>query len=142
MTLFGKIIAGIGTTGAAVAAIVAVYSWGESLKPAPVTKQEVKEIVKEEVGAQVAPLKIQMDTFMFHYSIDKKAAMTISEKIIHNIINIDTAMDRHLRLTKRFQERFQFSQDQREPLSEKKNPGPIQSWPIQQSISTHLYTSQ
>jgi hypothetical protein len=61
MKLFLKIFGSITGAGAAIAAIIAVYSYTESLKPAPITKEEIKEIVKTEV----APLR---DDILFQWN--------------------------------------------------------------------------
>jgi hypothetical protein len=53
MKLFLKIFASITGAGAAIAVIIAVYAYTESLKPAPITKDEVKEIVKTEISPVV-----------------------------------------------------------------------------------------
>jgi hypothetical protein len=105
-----------------------VFNWGGSSAS---KKNDVSTIEKTQITMQADIKSIQsaislqnqsFTLFSLKYDTDKRNAVILGEKIKREIIILDTTVDRHLRLTNRFQERFQFTKDQVTPIGdEKKN---------------------
>jgi hypothetical protein len=92
MKLFLKIITGIISTGSAIGIIIYAYAWGESLKPQPITKQDVKEIVKTEM----APIKVQNDSLIYAVKLIKLGQGiivikqdTLIKKFVRHVVTTD-----------------------------------------------------
>ena len=116
MTLFGKILSGIGMTGGAVAAVIAVYSWGESLKPSPLTKEEVREVVRQEIS----PMKNEFYRFHVQYIVDQNDMVMDQAKMNRHIINMDSSLQRHYRKSGAVDELLRYWKDLQQQ-DEKKN---------------------
>jgi hypothetical protein len=61
---------------------------------------------------------IGLTRFFLSYDSSKKEAITVSNRLVKGLIVLDSAMERHLRLTNRTEERYKLLKDQ---LDEKKN---------------------
>jgi hypothetical protein len=88
MKVFWKIFGYFMGVAGAIGLVIKVYSYTESLKPQSITKEEVKEIITEEISPQLKELKTGQETI---YTIQQ--GILYNQNVLTNDFFIHIAHD-------------------------------------------------